>query len=409
LGPWLPGIDTGAIVRRKEHLMKPRRDLRAVAAAAALALVALCGTLPRLGAYQDPQPGTLILVAGTGETGFSGDNGPATAARLNSSHDILADAAGNRYIADTFNHRVRKIRPDGIILTVAGTGEPGFSGDNGPATAAKLRQPEHVAVDPAGSLYFSDTGNHRVRRVNLDGTLTTVAGTGKEGFSGDNGPATAARLSTPTGLALDPAGNLYVAEYSNGRIRRVSPDGTIITVAGGGKPADRVGDGGPATAASLEGPSGLTIDITGSLLIAERPVGRVRKVTPDGVITTVAGARTGGSPVDGGPATAGQLKRPYDVAVDIAGNLFITESFSHRVRKVDPEGIITTVAGTGEIGFSGAGGPATAARLNDPSGVAVDAAGNLFITTVENPDEHVLMVVRAAAPGLLAGRPFPNP
>jgi hypothetical protein len=390
--------------------MKPGRDLRTLAATATLALTALWGAVPRLGAYQDPQPGTLVVVAGTGETGFSGDNGPATAARLNSSHDVLVDAAGNLYIADTFNHRVRKIRPDGVILTVAGTGEPGFSGDNGPATAAQLRQPEHVAVDPAGSLYFSDTGNHRVRRVNPDGTLTTVAGTGKEGFSGDNGPATAARLSTPTGLALDAAGNLYVAEYGNSRIRRVSPDGTIITVAGGGKPADRVGDGGPATAASLAGPSGLTMDITGSLLIAER-IGRVRKVTPDGVITTVAGTSTGagGSPGDGGPATAAQLARPYDVAVDIAGNLFITESNRNRVRKVDPQGIITTVAGTGEIGFSGAGGPATAARLTGPSGVAVDAAGNLFITTVENPNERVLMVVRAAAPGLLAGRPFPNP
>ena len=262
---------------------------------------------------------------------------------------------------------------EGIISTVAGG-----IGYGGPATEARLIGPRRVTTDADGSLYIADSGNHRIRKVASDGTITTVAGTGEEGFNGDEGPATAAQLAHPRDVAMDGDGNLYIAETASHRIRKVTREGAITTAAGTGEDWFS-GDGGPATAARLNRPSGLAVDGVGNLFIADSSNYRIRKVAPDGTITTVAGTGEIGFSKDGGLATAARLVGPQDVATDGGGNLFIADSLDERIRKVTPDGIITTVAGTGERGFSGDGGAATRARLGFPSGLAVDPDGNLYI------------------------------
>ena len=329
---------------------------------------------------------TISAFAGTGSEGFSGDGGPAKAAQLYLPAGLAFDASGALYIADLLNNRVRKVSPDGTITTVAGKGTKAFSGDGGLATAGSLNHPHSLAVDASGALYIADLGNHRVRKVSPDGTITTVAGTGNEGFSGDGGPATAAQLSLPAGLAVDASGALYIADLLNNRVRKVSPDGTIATVAGMGNEGFS-GDGGPATAASLNRPASLAVDASGALYIADSVNHRVRKVSPDGSITTVAGAGNDGFSGDGGPATAAQLHFPASLAVDASGALYIAGSVNHRVRKVSPNGTITTVAETGAR-------PATLAWIHVPPGLAVDASGALYIADRYN---HL---VRRVAPRL---------
>jgi len=331
--------------------------------------------------------GTITTVAGNGQASYSGDGGPATAASLNDPTGVAVDAAGNLYIADHLNNRVRRVAPGGIVTTVAGNGDSGYSGDGGPATAASLYQPWGVAVDAAGNLYIADTRHNRVRKVTPGGTITTVAGGGAWSSSlGDGGPATAAWLRSPSGVAVDAAGNLYIADRDNYLIRKVAPAGTITTVAGGGK-RDRYGnvlsgysgDGGPATAASLDDPNSAAVDAAGNLYIGDGGNYRVRKVNSAGIITTVAGSGSPRCSGDGGPATVALLYYPGAVALDAAGNLYIADESNNRVRKVTPAGIITTVAGNGNYGYSGDGGPATAASVGSPQGVAVDATGNLYI------------------------------
>ena len=327
--------------------------------------------------------GTITTVAGNGALGFSGDNGPATAAALISPSSVALDAAGNLYIADATNHRIRQVDPSGTITTVAGNGSSGFSGDNGSATEASLTNPAAVALDAAGNLYVADQGNQRIRRVDTAGTITTVAGNGTPGFSGDNGPATAGSLAAPFGVALDVSGNLYIADRSNQRIRRVDPSGTITTVAGNGVQGFS-GDNGPATAAALAVPLAVALDAAGNLYIADSGNHRVRRVDPAGKITTVAGTGTAGFSGDNGPAAAARLNDPTRIALDAAGNLYIADRGNQRIRRVDTGGTIATVAGTGTAGFSGDNGPATAARLADPFGVALDLAANLYIADREN-------------------------
>src|SRR5439155_1658368 len=339
--------------------------------------------------------GTISTYAGTGTPpssfwgaivvgGFSGDGGPATAAQLNAPVGVALDPAGNLYIADRDNHRIRKVTPGGVISTYAGTGRLGFSGDGGPATGAQLLGPGGVALDPAGNFYIADRNNDRIRRVSTDGTIATYAGSGSLGFSGDGGPATAARLNMSLGgVALDSAGNLYIADLLNERIRKVSPVGTISTYAGNGGRGFG-GDGGPATAAQLSPPQGVALDSAGNLYIADLLNNRIRKVTPGGTISTYAGTGTSGFAGDGGPATAAQLSFPHGVALDSAGNLYIADSNNNRIRKVTPGGTISTYAGTGLQGFSGDGGPAIDAQLWFPVGVALDSAGNLYIADQEN-------------------------
>ena len=325
--------------------------------------------------------GTITTIAGNGAAGFTGDGGPATSAELNSPGGVAVDSSGNVFIADSNNQRIRKIA-GGSISTVAGNGGTGYSGDGGPATAATFSEPLSVAVDLAGNLYIADSYNFRVRKVSRTGTITTIAGNGTAGFSGDNGPATSAELYLPQDLAVDSSGNLYIADEFNNRVRMVSPSGTITTVAGNGV-AGFAGDTGPATTAELSVPQGVAVDGNGNLYIADEINSRIRKVS-SGVITTVAGTGNVGYTGDFGPATSAQMAPSYGVAVDASGNLYISDFFSHVIRKVAANGIITTIAGNGTAGFSGDTGPATSAQLHSPAGLAFDVAGNLYVADEGN-------------------------
>ena len=327
-------------------------------------------------------PGSVAIIntfAGNGVAGYSGDGGAAVAASLNYPISVGVDAEGNVYIADVNNHRIRRVRVDGIITTFAGTGSPGFSGDGGPATAAQLNAPRGVAVDGAGNVYIADTSNYRIRKVGTDGAITTFAGNGVGTYAGDGGPATAASLNWPLGsVAFDGAGNVYIADHKNHRIRRVDAAGIITTFAGNGV-GTYSGDGGLATEASLRYPIDLAMDDTGNLYIADYNNERIRRVSPDGIITTYAGTGVAGYLGDGGPATDARLYRPHGVDLDTAGSLYIADQFNHRIRRVTPDGLIGTVAGTGTAGFSGDGGDATAALLNQPLDVAIGPEAEIYI------------------------------
>ena len=341
------------------------------------------------GVFKVDPAGVLTRVAGGPTRGYSGDGGPATSAQLATPPGVASDAAGNLYVADMGNHAIRKVAAaTGIITTAAGDGGAGYSGDGGPATSAQLNSPWGVAVDAAGNLYIADTDNNRVRKVAANGTISTVAGIGTFGYSGDGGPATNAQLSWPRGVAVDAAGNLYIVDHENNRIRKVAAATGIITTVAGNGTADYSGDGGPATSAELAFPESVTVDASGNLYIASMFSAVVRKVTAaTGIITTVAGTGrswSSGYSGDGGPAVNAQLNGPDGVALDASGNLYIADSGNNVIRKVAATtGIITTVAGNG-TGYWGDGGPATTAGLNSPWGLALDAAGNLYIADTYN-------------------------
>jgi sugar lactone lactonase YvrE len=324
--------------------------------------------------------GTISTIVGSKSPGLSGDGGPATSAGFTNPFAITTDSSNNVYIADTANNRIRKIAPDGTIITTAGGDVLADApiGDGGPATSAQL-VPFAVAADSAGNLFIADSAHNRIRRVSPGGTITTVAGTGASGFSGDGGPAINAQLNYPTALALDTAGDLFFADGGT-RIRKVSTDGTINTVAGNGTMGfpSGLGDGGPAISASLSGfVGGLAIDAGGNLFIADTDDYRIRKVSADGTIRTVAGGGT--SFKDGVAATEASLY-PWGIVFDGGGNLFVASQSGGLVRKVSPGGIITTVAGKADFSLpSGDGGPATNALIPSPTGLALDGAGNLFI------------------------------
>jgi trimeric autotransporter adhesin len=322
--------------------------------------------------------GVIFALVGNGEKGFSGDEGKAISAQLRSPFNIAVDSAANAYIADSGNHRIRKVTPAGVITTVAGNGAFGYSSYGGQAISAQVFMPGSVAMDSADNLYIADTGNSRIRKVTPAGVITTVAGNGEKGFSGDDGQAASAQLSDPNGVAVDSAGNLYIADTDNCRIRKVAPDGIITTVAGNGKEGFS-GDSGQAASAQLYHPHGVAVDSAGNLYIADTNNHRIRKVTPDGVITTIAGNNAGGYSGDGGQAASARLAEPHDVTVDSAGNLYIADTDNNCIRKVTPDGAITTVAGNGKAGFSGDGGKASSAQLFWPCGIAMDFAGNLYI------------------------------
>ena len=324
--------------------------------------------------------GNITRVAGTCEGGYSGDGGPALSAQLNYPEGVAADAAGNLYIADQNNNRIRKVSSTGTITTIAGNGSAGFSGDNGPATSAQLNSPSGVALDSFGNLYIADQNNNRIRMVSPAGAITTVAGNGSPGYSADNVPATSSELNYPTGVAADSSGNLYIADTLNNRIREVS-GGTITTVAGNGT-YNHTGDGGPATSAELYNPQGVALDSNGTLYIADTDNNCIRAVSR-GTITTVAGTTQNFSG-DGGPATSAKLDDPGGVATDPAGNVYIADSANNRVRKFAPGGNISTIAGNGGDLFSGDGGLAISAQLSGPWGVAVDPSGTLYFADSNN-------------------------
>lgn len=316
--------------------------------------------------------------AGTVTPGFSGDGGAATSAQLNTPTGIALDASGNVYFADTMNNRIRKIDSNGIIVTVAGNGVAGFGEDGGIATAAQLNNPRGIAVDTVGNLFVSDTQNHRIRKVNSSGIITTLAGSGTAGYGGDGGAATAATINTPGGIAVDSSGNIYFADTKNHRIRRIAPNGIIATLAGTGV-QNFGGDGGPAGGAMLNTPTGVAVDRVGQVYIADYANYRIRRVDSNGVINTIAGNGSWGVGFDGGPATRAPVSNPTGLAVDSSGNIFFTEKYNGRVRMVTADGTIYSIAGTGVFGYSGDGGAALAADLNYLEGVAVDAKGQVYV------------------------------
>ena len=326
--------------------------------------------------------GDIYTIAGNGTPAYSGDGGAAADATLSSPSALAIDAAGGVYIADTANHVIRHVSPAGLISTLAGTGVAGMSGDGGAATAAQLRLPAGLALAPDGRLYIADTANNRIRRIESDGSITTVAGTGQAGATGDGGAALSAALKNPWGIAFDSAGNLYIADEGNNRIRRVAAaTGTISTIAGSGQ-VGNTGDAGPADEARLTHASGVALDAAGRLYIADKGNHRVRVVSVTGIISAFAGDSAGDSG-DGGPATEAQLGNVVGVAVGAGGNVYVSDTGNHRVRRITTAGTISTVAGSVR-GYSGDGGPANEAELRAPSGLAVDSAGRLWLADEGN-------------------------
>ncbi len=309
----------------------------------------------------------IITTAAGGGTDRLGDGGPATDATF-SSHPmrVTGDRSGSLFVADAHHARIRRIgTANNTIHTVAGSGIEGFSGDGGPAVEAMLASPHGTATDSRAGLYVADLKNDRIRKIDLStGAITTVAGNGEHGFSGDGGPAVEAMLASPIAVAVGSNGDLYIADHRNSRIRKVDlPTGIITTVAGNGEQGFS-GDGGPGTEAAISLPRDVAPDVHGGLYVADGANSRIRKISRDGTVTTVAGNGEYGFSGDGGPATEAALALPYSIALDPEGSLYIIDTGNRRIRKVDlSTGIITTVAGNGQYGFTGDGGPATEAAL----------------------------------------------
>ena len=316
---------------------------------------------------------TVETVAGT--THVAAEGIPATSAVLLAPTDVVLDPAGNVYVVEWLGHRVRKILASGVITTLAGTGDWGISGDGGPAVQAQLNHPVAIASDSDGNVYVAERDGHRLRKIDASGVITTVAGTGDWGDERDGGPASDAALARPLGLASDSEGNVYVS--SRNKIRRIDQSGIITTFAGTGQRGS-IGDGGSAVTARLPDPHGISFDAAGNLYVAGWDSNRVRRIETTGVVTTLAGAGELGYSGDGGSATEARLHHPLGIAADSAGNVYVTEDGGGRVRKIDAGGLITTMAGTGDSGFGGDGGPATNSRVS-PFGIAAGTDGSLYI------------------------------
>lgn len=333
-----------------------------------LALVAIIFLAGCGGSQRD-----ITTIAGDGFPGYSGDGTAAVSATMNGPRNVAVDDTGNIYIADSLNYVIREVvASSGVITTVAGNGVPGYSGDNAAAASGSLSHPKGVAVDPSGNIYIADTGNDVIRKVTATtGIITTVAGDGRAGYQGDGGAAVAARLNSPHDVALDSSGNLFIADSGNSVIREVSTSsGVIITAAGNGIDGYS-GDNGAASLTMLNNPRGIVADASGDIYIADTFKNVVRKVAAStGVIMTVAGHGTLGYSGDGGPATSAALNTPYDVALDSSGNIYVADTNNDVVREVEASsGIITTIVGIADTpGYSGDNGSALLALLNLPQG-----------------------------------------
>ena len=327
-------------------------------------------------------PGSAIsqafpVVAGTGDRGFSGDGGPAVDARLSVPSAVFVDVTGTITIADTSNDRVRIIEPDGRIRTIAGNGDRASTGDGGPATDAALHTPTALFVDGDGNIFVAEWTGHRIRKISPSGTITTTVGIGLHGFLGDGGPSTESNIWSPSAIYIDGQRNLYLAEWGNDRIRKVAREGTVSTLAGTGI-AGFTGDGGPATEARINNPNGIFVDKHGNVYFSDLGNQRVRRITTDGRIETVAGDGTPGFAGDGGPATEASISNPAGLFLDDADNLYLVDSGNGRIRKIDPSGTITTVVGGAVSESVGSLSPKDL-TLEGPTSLFVDAAGDLLV------------------------------
>jgi len=354
-------------------------------------------TLLLISVGDTPAIGNPEILAGTGKAGYGGDGGHISAVQLNVPSEIFVTSSGELYIVDTSNYRIRRVDVEGTTTTVVGTGQRVYTGDDIHASKTGILNPSSVVVDGQGSVYFSEWSGHRVRKVDPSGNVTTIAGNGESGYVGEGLPATETSLWTPSRIFLDGKGNLFIAEWSANRIRKVDASGTITTVAGNGE-RKFSGDGGPATEASIDRPNGLFVTKTGDIYISDLGNNRIRKIDKDGTIQTVAGD---GAPMgygDGGPATDAAINAPAGLFVDDEGNLFISDSRNNRIRKIDPSGTIRTILNA--IPVRGKDGKTVAAKLRSPTSVFVDAKGSIYVS--DGSMHRVIYLSEAAAPTTLA-------
>ena len=325
----------------------------------------------------------ITTVAGCDDTTL-GDGGLATNAYLNGPYDVALDGKGNFYVTDGYHNRIRKVDAAGIITTIAGTGVQGYNGDGIAATSAQIYRPVGIIFDHSGNLYFCDSYNNRIREIDTNGIIYTVAGNGNSVYNGDSIRADSAAIYDPHCVAIDARGNLYITDFENHRIRKVDTAGIITTIAGTGT-AGNTGDNGPATMAEVNGPYGIGLDDTGNVYFADIYEHRVRKISTSGIITTFAGGGSDTSAAYTGPADSVALWEPAGICTDHTNNVYITDAFRQHIYKVTAiSGVISTVAGSGAQGFSGDNGPAINAELNQPAGITVDPTGALYIADFSN-------------------------
>jgi len=330
--------------------------------------------------------GIITSIAGNGISQYIGDGWPATNYSLAIPNGLCLDKTGQVYIADYYDHRIRKVDINDTLSTIAGGATPGHTGDNGPAINATFRNPNGICFDTSGNLYISEEYNNDVRKIDkVTGNISTICGTGTGTYSGDGVPASVASLQQPAGICADRAGNIYIADYGNLRIRKIDAVLSHISTVAGNGTNGFTGDHGPATGAELSYPKGVCVDTSGNLYIADYGSNTIRRVDAlTGIITTVAGTGIAGYTGDNGPAVTATLRQPNSVFISSQGNLYISDYGNNVVRAVTPEGYIFTVAGNGSYGFTGDGGPATDATFKGPTGVYVDDMEYLFIADGQN-------------------------